>query len=113
MNDAQWFLARTKPGEQQAWLTGFDKGTPVWAASIDKAVAYDREGAEAARLRCTDLPDDDDVLYAVCHLKTDDGTGSHNDKAKPMSTFEAGMLDAVRELNNNKELRQQVAKRIS
>ncbi|EXX79535.1 hypothetical protein RirG_004620 [Rhizophagus irregularis DAOM 197198w] len=66
MND--WVLARTRSGEQQAWLAGFDESDPVWVASADEAVAYDREGAEAARLRCTDLPDHDDVLYAVCHL---------------------------------------------
>lgn len=70
MNDVQWVLARTRSGEQQAWLAGFDESNPVWVPSINEAAAYDREGAEAARLLCTDLPDHDDVLYAVCHLKT-------------------------------------------
>ena len=113
MSDAQWFLARTRSGEQQMWLAGFDESGPVWVASVDKAVASDREEAEAARLRCTDLPDHDDVLYAVCHLKTDDDTGRHDDQTKPVSNFIDGMLDSIRELNNNEELRQQIAKRIS
>ena len=72
MNDAQWVLSRIRSGEQQTWLVGFDENSPVWVANIDKAVTYHREGAEAARLRCTDLPDHNDVLYAVCHLKTDE-----------------------------------------
>lgn len=67
-----WVLARTRSGEQVVWLAGFDEASPVWVGSTDKAVAYDREGAEAARLRCTDLPDHNDVLYAVCHLKADE-----------------------------------------
>ena len=113
MNDAQWVLARTRSGEQQAWLAGFDESDPVWVASVDKAAAYDREGVEAARLRCTDLPDYNDVLYAVCHLKTDDDTSSHDDRVEPMSDFEGGMLDAIRRLNASEELRQQIAKRIS
>ncbi|MEG3170611.1 hypothetical protein U1708_00130 [Sphingomonas sp. ZB1N12] len=113
MNDAQWVLARTRSGEQQAWLAGFDESDPVWVASVDKAAAYDREGVEAARLRCTDLPDYNDVLYAVCHLKTDDDTSSHDDRGKRTSSFEGGMLDAVRSLNASEELRQQIAKRIS
>ena len=113
MSDAQWFLARTRSGEQQTWLAGFDENGPVWVASVDKAVASDREEAEAARLRCTDLPDHDDVLYAVCHLKTDDDTKSHDDRRKPISSFESGMLDAVRSLNASEELRRQIAKRIS
>jgi len=69
MNDEQWVLARTRSGEQEAWLARFDDDNPVWVESVDKAATYHREGAEAARLRCTDLPDHDDVLYAVCHLK--------------------------------------------
>ncbi len=113
MNDAQWVLARTRSGEQNTWLAGFDKSAPVWVASVDEAAAYDREGAEAARLRCTDLPDHDDILYAVCHLKTDDDTSSHGYQVKPMSSFEAGMLNTIRRLNDSEELRQQVAKRIS
>ena len=113
MNDAQWFLARTRSGEQQTWLAGFDESDPVWVASVDEAVAYNREGAETARLRCTDLPDYNDVLYAVCHLKTDDDTSSHDDRGKRTSSFEGGMLDAVRSLNASEELRQQIAKRIS
>jgi protein involved in temperature-dependent protein secretion len=113
MNDAQWVLARTRSGEQQAWLAGFGESNPVWVASIDEALAYDREGAEAARLRCTDLPDHNDVLYAVCHLKTDDDANSYDDRVKPISNFENGMLDAVRSLNTCEELRQQIAKLIS
>lgn len=74
MNDAQWVLARTRSDEQHAWLAGFDGNSPVWVASVDNAVIYQREGAEAARLRCTNQPDHDDVLYAVCHLKADDTT---------------------------------------
>lgn len=113
MNDAQWVLARTRSGEQQAWLAGFDESDPVWVASIDEAETYNREGAEAARLRCIDLPDDDDVLYAVCHLKADDDTSIHDNRVKPMSSFEAGMLDTIRRLNTSDELRQQIAKHIS
>jgi hypothetical protein len=71
MNDGKWVLARTRLGEQQAWLAGFDESDPIWVASVDEAVTYNREGAEAARLRCTDLPDYDDVLYAVCCLTAD------------------------------------------
>jgi hypothetical protein len=111
MDDAQWFLARTKSGEQQAWLAGFDKSGPVWVANVDEAVAYDREGAETARLRCTDLPDHDDVLYAVCHLKT--GDANRNDPVKTVSDFTADMLDSARELSSNEDHRQQIAKRIS
>lgn len=70
MNDERWVLARTRSGEQLAWLSGFDENDPVWVAGMDKATTYPREGAEAARLRCTDLPDHGDVLYAVCRLKT-------------------------------------------
>ena len=113
MNDAQWVLARTRLGEQQAWLAGFDESGPVWVASIDKAMTSDREGTEAARLRCTDLPDHNDVLYAVCHVKTDDDTSSHDNQVKPMSSFEASMVDTIRELNASEELRRQVAKSIS
>ena len=113
MNDAQWFFARTRSGEQQTWLAGFDESDPIWVANVSEAAAYDRDGAEAARLRCTDLPDHDDVLYAVCHLKTDDDTKSHDDRRKPISSFESGMLDAVRSLNASEELRRQIAKRIS
>jgi len=113
MDDAQWFLARTRSGEQQAWLAGFDESHPIWVASVGEAAAYDRAGAEAARLRCTDLVDHDDVLYAVCHLKTEDDMSNHNDRVRPISNFEGGMLDAVRRLNASEELRQQIAKRIS
>lgn len=111
MSDAQWFLARTRSGEEQAWLAGFGESGPVWVASVDKAVASDREGAEAARLRCTDLPDHDDVLYAVCHLKT--GDANCNSPAKTVSDFTADMLDSARELSSNEDRRQQIAKRIS
>jgi len=82
MDDAQWVLARTRSGEQLAWLAGFEGNSPVWVASVDNAVIYQREGAEAARLRCTDLPDHDDVLYAVCHLKADE-TAPHSAGQQP------------------------------
>jgi len=72
MNDEKWVLARTRSGEQQAWLAGFNESDPVWVTSVDEAVPYDRGGAEAARLRCTALPDHDDVIYAVCHFKAKD-----------------------------------------
>jgi len=113
MNDAQWFLARTKSGERPAWLAGFYESYPVWVVNVDEAMAYDREGAEAARLRCTNLPDDDDVLYAVCHLKIEGDTSRHANQVSAMSDFEGGMLNAVRRLNGSEELRQQIAKRIS
>jgi hypothetical protein len=74
MNDAQWVLARIRSDEQHAWLAGFDGNSPVWVASVDNAVIYQRAGAEAARLRCTDQPDHYDILYAVCHLDADDTT---------------------------------------
>lgn len=74
MNDTQWVLARTRSGEQETWLAGFDHDSPVWVQSVDKAMTYHREGVEAARLRCTELPDHDDILYAVCHLKADETT---------------------------------------
>lgn len=70
MNDAQCVVARTQSGEQEAWLTGFDDQSLVWVERIDDAMAYHRDGAEAARLRCANLPDHDDVLYAACCLKS-------------------------------------------
>jgi len=113
MDNAQWVLARTRSGEQHAWLAGFDESNPVWVASVNEALAYDREGAEAARLRCTELPDYDDVLYAVCHLKTDDNTNSNDDRVKPVSNFEVGMLNAVRGFSTSEDLRNRIGKRIS
>jgi len=113
MNDARWVLARTRSGEEQAWLAGFDESHPIWVAGIGEAAPYDRAGAEAARLRCTDLPDDNDVLYAICGLKTDNDMNSHDNRGRPMSNFEDGMLDTVRRLNASEELREQVSKRIS
>jgi len=111
MNDGYWVLARTRSGEQQAWLAGFAESNPVWVANINEAVAYDREAAETARLRCTDLPDHDDVLYAVCHLKTD--AANCTGPVKTVSDFTADMLDSARELSSNEDHRQQIAKRIS
>lgn len=97
MDDAtqRWVLGRTRIGEQWGWLTGFDENNPVWVASMDEAATYDRDGAELERRRCSDMPDYDDVLYAVCHLKTDDDTSSRDDR------------DA------SEEPRLQIAKRIS
>lgn len=74
-----WVVARTRSGEQPTWLGGFGDRAgkhPVWIASVGEAVTYDREGAEAARLRCTDLPDHEDVLYALCHLRADADTST-------------------------------------
>lgn len=109
----RWILARTRSGEQPTWLGGFAGNHPVWVASVDEAATYHHDGAEAARLRCTALPDHTDVLYGVCRFKTNDDTGSHDNEAKPMSSFEAGMLDSVRRLNASEELRREIAKRIS
>jgi len=114
--DIQWVIARTKSGEQPTWLGGFGDRAgkhPVWVASVDQAVTYHHEGAEAARMRCTALPDHTDVLYAVCRLKTNDDAGSHDDRGKSISSFEDRMLDSVRRLNASEELRREVAKRIS
>ena len=70
--DDRWALARTRSGEQPTWLAGFDADQPVWVLKSDEAAIYDHAGVEDARARCTALPDLDDVLYAVCHLKNDD-----------------------------------------
>ena len=67
--DDCWAIARTRSGDQPTWLTGFDGDRPMWVPTIEDAAIYDRGDAEAARLRCTGLPDLDDTLYAVCHLK--------------------------------------------
>lgn len=118
MNDAQWVLARSRSGEQQAWLAGFDKSDPVWVASVDKAVAYDREGAEAARLRCTDLPDHDDVLYAVCHLEAGETAppSAERQPAKGLSaSTEAWLqsaLDAGNRADRDSKFAEEVGKRV-
>jgi hypothetical protein len=110
--DMGWVVARTRLSEELAWLAGFDENKPVWTAIMDKAAIYDRDGAELARRWCTETPDHSDIFYAVCRLK-DAETDNHGHRAKRVSDFEAGMLNAVRELNSNEELRQQIAKRIS
>lgn len=114
--DVQWIVARIKAGKVPTWLGGFgdrEGKYPVWLASAGEALAYTREEAEAARLRCTDLPDSDDVLYAVCHRNTDNAPDGHDGEIKPLSAFEDRMLDSVRRLNTSEELRREVAKRIS
>lgn len=67
--DDRWAVARTRSGEQPTWLAGFDADRAVWVPKVEEAAIYDRESAEGARLRCTGLPDLNDALYAVCHLK--------------------------------------------
>lgn len=94
MDDAQWVIARIGSGTQQIWLAGFDKSNSIWVASVNEAVAYDREGAEAVSLQCINLSGPDKVLYALCRLMADDKSSSDG-QVKPMSSFESGMLDAV------------------
>jgi len=118
MNDAKWVLARARPGEQEAWLAGFDDGSPVWVADIDKAVTYDREGAEAARLRCTDLPDHNDVLYAVCHLKVEEVAPPSNEEPPPKrlspstEAWSQSALDAGNRADRDPKFAKDVGKRL-
>ena len=118
MNDAQWVLSRIRSGEQQAWLAGFDENSPVWVASIDKAVTYHREGAETARLRCTDLPDHDDVLYAVCHLAADETAHPSAERQPPKGlspSTEAWLqsaLDAGTRADRDPKFAEEVGKRV-
>lgn len=65
----RWAVARTNSNEQPIWLARFDADQPVWVASIDEAAIYGHHDADRARLRCTNMLDLDDVLYAVCRLK--------------------------------------------
>ena len=65
----RWAVARTNSNEQPIWLARFDANQPVWVASIDEAAIYGHHDADRVRLRCTNMPDLDDVLYAVCRLK--------------------------------------------
>ena len=67
----RWVVARTRSSERPTWLAGFDAAQPVWVLKVEEAAIYDRKGAEGVRLRCTGLPDLDDVLYAVCQLMGD------------------------------------------
>lgn len=70
--DDRWTLARTRAGERPTWLAGFGADQPVWVPKSDGAAIYDHVGVEKERLRCSSLPDLDNVLYAVWHLKGDD-----------------------------------------
>lgn len=116
--DMGWVLARTRSGEQVVWLAGFDEARPVWVESANKAVAYHREGAEAARLRCTGLPDHDDVLYAVCHLKADEtlppSAGRQTPKRLSLSTeaWSQSALDAGNRADRDPEFAKEVGKRL-
>ena len=114
--DVRWIIARIKSGEVPTWLGGFGDRAgkyPVWLATVGEALAYTRKEAEVARLQCTDLPDGDDVLYAVCHRNTDTAPDGHNGEIKPASAFEDRMLDSFRRLNANEVLRREITKRIS
>jgi hypothetical protein len=116
--DMGWVLARTRSGEQIVWLAGFDDASPVWVESADKAVAYHREGAEAARRRCTDLPDHDDVLYAVCHLKAGEtappSAGRQPPKRLSPSTeaWSQSALDAGNRADRDPKFAEEVGKRL-
>lgn len=118
MNDGYWVLGRTRAGDQQAWLAGFDESNPAWVPSIDEAAAYDREGAEAARLRCTDLPDHDDVLYAVCHLKGDDTVSRSLERqtskrlSQSTEAWSQSALDAGNRADRDPKFAKQVGKRL-
>lgn len=68
----RWIVARTRSGERPTWLAGFEVDRAMWVPDAGEAAIYDHEGAEGARLRCSDLPDRGDVLYAVCRLKDGD-----------------------------------------
>ncbi|MEG8055364.1 hypothetical protein QP185_22520 [Sphingomonas aerolata] len=116
--DIGWVLARTRTGEQPTWLTGFDEDRPVWTASIDEAAVYDRDGAELKRRRCTDAPDYDDVLYAVCHLKADEmappSAGQHTPKRLSPSTeaWSQSALDAGNRADRDPKFAEEVGKRV-
>ena len=118
MDDAQWFLARTRSGEQQVWLAGFDENGPIWVASVGEAVSYDREGAEAARMRCSDLPDHDDVLYAVCHLEAGETAPPSAERQRPKGlspSTEAWLqsaLDAGNRADRDPKFAEEVGKRV-
>jgi hypothetical protein len=111
MDDAQWALARARSGEPQTWLAGFDENSPVWVESVDEALTCHREGAEAARLRCTALPDHDDVLYAVCHLKAD-GKAPRQRLSPSTEAWSQSALDAGNRADHDPKFAEEVGKRL-
>lgn len=86
-----WVVACTNSNERPIWLAGFDADQPVWVASIDEAAIYGHHDADRARLRCTNMPDLDDVLYAVCHSKDGDRNGAMRRGVEPRTDLTAFM----------------------
>jgi len=116
--DMGWVLARARPGEQPTWLTGFDEDNPVWAESMDEAAVYDRDGAELKRRRCTDAPDYDDVLYAVCQLKDAETAPSSAERQPPKrlspstEAWSQSALDAGNRADRDPKFAEEVGKHL-
>jgi len=116
--DMGWVVARTRSGEQPTWLTGFDEDNPVWAASMNEAAVYDRDGAELKRRRCTDAPDYDDVLYALCNLKTAETAHSSAGRQTPKSlspsteAWSQSALDAGNRADRDPKFAEHIGKRL-